>query len=84
MLYAVSHVPFVTLVPAMLLRDRMAQSSTCRLTGFHSLTPICLWLQVGYIDDRYGPLCLAAVITLALSGIFIVSAIDFAQQLRSK
>ena len=41
-------------------------------------------VQVGYIDDRYGPLCLAAVITLALSGIFIVSAIDFWQQLHAK
>ena len=45
---------------------------------------LCPCVQVGYIDDRYGPLCLAAVITLALSGIFIVSVIDFVQQLRSE
>ena len=40
-------------------------------------------LQVGYIDDQNGPLCLAVVVVLALSGIFIVSAVDFVQQLRS-
>jgi uncharacterized membrane protein YidH (DUF202 family) len=39
--------------------------------------------QVGYIDDQNGPLCLAVVVVLALSGIFIVSAVDFVQQLRS-
>jgi hypothetical protein len=52
----------------------------------HSSVPLTddVCVQVGYIDDRYGPLCLAAVITLALSGIFIVSVIDFVQQLRSE
>lgn len=33
--------------------------------------------QVGYIDDRFGPLGLAAVVTLALTSIFIISVVDF-------
>ena len=40
-------------------------------------------LQVGYIDDQNGPVCLAVVVVLALSGIFIVSTVDFIKQLRS-
>jgi hypothetical protein len=43
----------------------------------------CRSRQVGYIDDQNGPLCLAVVVVLALSGIFIVSTVDFVQQLRS-
>ncbi len=38
-------------------------------------------LQVGYIDDQRGPVCLAAVVVLALSAIFAVSLVDFIQQL---
>ena len=34
-------------------------------------------MQIGYIDDRFGPLGLAAVVTLALTSIFIISVVDF-------
>lgn len=38
--------------------------------------------QVGYIDDRFGPLGLAVVVVLALSAIFVISITDFVLQLR--
>lgn len=38
--------------------------------------------QVGYIDDWRGPLLLAVVVATALSGIFIVSTVDLALQLK--
>ena len=41
---------------------------------------LACWLQVGYIDDQRGPVCLAAVVVLALSAIFAVSLVDFVQQ----
>lgn len=43
-----------------------------------------LWCvcQVGYIDDRFGPLGLAVVVVLALSAIFVISITDFILQLR--
>jgi SPX domain protein involved in polyphosphate accumulation/uncharacterized membrane protein YidH (DUF202 family) len=37
--------------------------------------------QVGYIDDRYGPLGLAAVVVAALSAILLVSLIDLVHTL---
>ena len=40
-----------------------------------------LLVQVGYIDDRFGPLGLAAVVVLALTAILIISIVDFAEQL---
>ncbi len=40
--------------------------------------------QVGYIDDQNGPVCLAVVVVLALTAIFIVSSVDFVQQLHHK
>ena len=40
-------------------------------------------MQVGYIDDRFGPLGLAAVVVLALTAILIISIVDFAEQLHS-
>ena len=40
-------------------------------------------LQVGYIDDRFGPLGLAAAVVLALTAILIISIVDFAEQLHS-
>lgn len=40
-------------------------------------------MQVGYIDDRFGPLGLAAVVVLALTTILIISIVDFAEQLHS-
>ena len=43
--------------------------------------PCCL--QVGYIDDRFGPLGLATVVVLALTAILVLSLVDFAEQLRS-
>lgn len=43
---------------------------SCQLT-------LMLAVQVGYIDDRFGPLGLAAVVTLALTSIFIISVVDF-------
>lgn len=39
-------------------------------------------VQVGYIDDRFGPLGLAAVVVLALTAIFIISIADLVLQLR--
>ena len=39
--------------------------------------------QVGYIDDRFGPLGLAVVVTLALTAIFIISIADFIIQMRA-
>lgn len=39
-------------------------------------------LQVGYIDDRFGPLGLAIVVVIALSAIFIISITDFILQIR--
>ncbi len=41
-------------------------------------------LQVGYIDDRFGPLGLAAVVVLALTAILIISIVDFAEQLHAE
>lgn len=38
-------------------------------------------LQVGYIDDRFGPLGLAGVVVLALTAILIISIVDFVDQL---
>jgi hypothetical protein len=38
-------------------------------------------MQVGYIDDRFGPLGLAGVVVLALSAILVISLVDFAQQM---
>ncbi|CAL8471696.1 g11238 [Coccomyxa elongata] len=38
--------------------------------------------QVGYIDDRFGPLGLAAVVVLALTAILIISVIDFVEQMK--
>lgn len=37
--------------------------------------------QVGYIDDRFGPLALSWVVVVALSAILIVSMVDFAKSL---
>ena len=37
--------------------------------------------QVGYIDDRFGPLALSWVVVAALSAILIVSMVDFAKSL---
>ena len=39
--------------------------------------------QVGYIDDRFGPLGLAIVVVLALTAIFIISIVDFILQLQT-
>lgn len=39
---------------------------------------------MGYIDDRFGPLGLAAVVVLALTAILIISIVDFAEQLKRK
>jgi hypothetical protein len=41
----------------------------------------CVVPQVGYIDDRFGPLGLAAVVVLALTAILIISVVDFVDQL---
>ena len=41
-----------------------------------------LSVQVGYIDDRFGPLGLAIVVVIALSAIFIISITDFILQIR--
>ena len=41
-------------------------------------------MQVGYIDDRFGPLGLAVVVVLALTAIFIISIADFVIQLRGR
>ena len=40
-------------------------------------------MQVGYIDDRFGPLGLAAVVVLALTAILIISVVDFVEQLHT-
>ena len=37
--------------------------------------------QVGYIDDRFGPLALSWVVVAALSAILIVSMVDFAKSM---
>lgn len=37
--------------------------------------------QVGYIDDRFGPLALSWVVIAALSAILVVSMVDFAKSL---
>ena len=37
--------------------------------------------QVGYIDDRFGPLGLAGVVVLALTAILIISLVDFVDQM---
>ena len=42
--------------------------------------PACM--QVGYIDDRFGPLGLAAVVVLALTAILIISIVDFVEQMK--
>ena len=39
---------------------------------------------MGYIDDRFGPLGLAAAVVLALTAILIISIVDFAEQLKAK
>jgi len=39
--------------------------------------------QVGYIDDRWGPLGLAGVVALALTAILIISIADFVDQLKA-
>ena len=44
------------------------------------LQPVCV--QVGYIDDRFGPLGLAGVVVLALTAILIISVVDFIEQMR--
>lgn len=38
--------------------------------------------QAGYIDDRKGPLTLAVVVVIAQIAIFIVSCVDFWEQLQ--
>ena len=40
-------------------------------------------MQVGYIDDRFGPMGLAAVVVLALTAILIISIVDFVEQLHA-
>ncbi|KAK9807603.1 hypothetical protein WJX72_003876 [[Myrmecia] bisecta] len=39
--------------------------------------------QVGYIDDRFGPYGLAAVVTSALTAILVLSLVDFIEMLRN-
>ena len=53
------------------------------VAGPHQLRCMLAW-QVGYIDDRFGPLGLAAVVTLALTSIFIISVVDFTLDLIQK
>ena len=50
----------------------------------HLVTESAAPSQVGYIDDRFGPLGLAAVVVLALTAILIISIVDFAEQLKRK
>lgn len=45
---------------------------------------LCAAPQVGYIDDRFGPLGLAAVVTLALTAIFVISVVDFTLDMISR
>ncbi len=41
-------------------------------------------MQVGYIDDRFGPLGLAVVVVLAQTAILIISIVDFVSELGKK
>lgn len=47
----------------------------------HILVHICI-AQAGYIDDRKGPLTLAVVVVIAQIAIFIVSCVDFWEQMQ--
>jgi hypothetical protein len=40
---------------------------------------LLVYLQGAHFDDRYGPLMLCAAVVAALTAIFIISCIDFAQ-----